>query len=186
MSSSFERVLLDLVEGLEESGIEYALVGGVAVLAWGDPRTTRDIDVIAQLDASDLGDVAERLEPHGFRFDRPGALRALDEGSHFTIFHDDAFYHVDMVPASTASHERTLEGRRRVEIEDRVAWVASPEDTIANKLVFGAEQDLKDAAGILARLGEDIDDERLEVLCSKLGVREDLGRLRERVDEALE
>lgn len=184
MSASLERVLVDFVAAIERVGIEYALVGGIAVLSWGDPRTTRDIDVIARLEVTELQALHDALESNGFAFDREGASTAIREGSHFTIFHEDGFYHVDLVPANRPSHEWTLEGRRRVELEDQVCWLASPEDTIANKLVFGSEQDLQDAAGIIARIGEDLDEARLEQLCERLGVLQDLKTLRTRVDQS--
>lgn len=184
MSATFEDILLDLVDGLEEAEVDYALVGGIAVLAWGDPRTTRDIDVIARLEPADVDRLATALEPRGFSFDRPGAQKAIRQDAHFSIFHDDGFYHADVLAAHRPSHGWTLEGRRRIEIEGRECWIASPEDTIANKLVFGSEQDLQDAAGILARLDEDLDRERLEELAARLGVREDLHELEAQVEDA--
>ena len=36
-------------------------------------------------------------------------------------------------------------------------YVASPEDMIANKLVFGSEQDIKDAEGIYVRQFDNLD-----------------------------
>lgn len=184
MSASFEAVLLDIVEGLEEADLEYALVGGVAVLAWGDPRTTRDIDVIARLTPADLDRLSAVLGPRGLDFDTPGAKTAIQEGSHFTIFHEDGFYHVDMVAANEPSHEWTLEGRQRAKIQEQECWIASPEATVANKLVFGSEQDLQDAAGILARLDEDLDEARLAKLCERLNVRDAYDELRAEIDLA--
>lgn len=178
MTSPLESVLTDLVEGLERADIEYVLVGGMAVLAWGDPRTTRDIDVILNLDATDIDPLGKALEPFGFSFDAEGAAQALREGSHFTIFHEDSFYHVDALPANEPSHEETLKARQRMELEGRHGWIASPEDTVANKLLFGSEQDIKDAAGILARRGDAMDERRLEALCTRLGVIDDLEALR--------
>lgn len=184
MSQAFEDVLLALVDALEASEIDYVLVGAIAVIAWGDPRTTRDIDVIARLGIDDLSALQEQISARGFGFDRPGAETAIRQGSHFTVFHDESIFHADVLPASEDSHERTLEARRRVEIQGRGCWIASPEDTVANKLVFGSERDLQDAAGILVRLGDDIDPTLLRNRCERLGVADDLRDLRERIDRA--
>lgn len=183
MTASLETVLVDLVGALEAANVDYVLVGGMAVLAWGDPRTTRDIDVIADLDGEEIPRLGESLTNRGFTFDREGARKAIRQGSHFTVFHEDSFYHADLVPSHEPSHRWTLEGRERVELEGETCWIASPEDTVANKLVFGSEQDIQDAAGILARVGDDLDIGRLESLCRKLGVLAELQRLRARVDE---
>ena len=41
----FERLLKSIAQGLERLGIPYMLIGGQAVLLYGEPRLTRDIDV---------------------------------------------------------------------------------------------------------------------------------------------
>lgn len=186
MTERLENVLVSLIQALEQTDIPYTLVGGMAVLAWGDPRTTRDIDVIADLDRADLKTLEETLEPRGFSFDMTGAETALQQESHFTIFHEDSFYHVDLLPANDPSHAWTLEARERVELEGQPCWIASAEDTIANKLVYGSEQDIQDAAGILARRHPDIDHSRLESLCTDLGVEAELESLKRRVSEGKE
>jgi hypothetical protein len=40
-----------LVSALDTAGVEYALVGGLAVAVWGAPRATKDIDLLIQPDA---------------------------------------------------------------------------------------------------------------------------------------
>lgn len=43
---SKERALIQLAALLEENGVRYAVIGGVAIQIWtAEPRTTRDIDV---------------------------------------------------------------------------------------------------------------------------------------------
>ena len=41
----FEKLLQMIAETLERSHIEYMIIGGQAVLVYGEPRLTRDIDV---------------------------------------------------------------------------------------------------------------------------------------------
>ena len=71
----FDRFCRDAFAFLDESGVEYLLIGGLAVMALGEPRTTADVDVIAFVD-----------EPRNFPFVSapkrqvvrvPGALRGL-------------------------------------------------------------------------------------------------------------
>ena len=40
----FEQLLEAIAQGLERLGIPYMLIGGQAVLLYGEPRLTRDID----------------------------------------------------------------------------------------------------------------------------------------------
>jgi hypothetical protein len=49
-SIPFSSVVRDLQEMLEENGVRYAIVGGVAVVRLGSARTTGDIDVLLRRD----------------------------------------------------------------------------------------------------------------------------------------
>lgn len=54
MTDSPLRPPLDaVIEALDRLGLRYAVVGGLAVSAWGAPRATKDVDLYAEL-ASDM------------------------------------------------------------------------------------------------------------------------------------
>ncbi len=52
MTPDIGNALFTIIQVLDELGIRYALVGGLAVGAWGVNRSTRDVDLYADL-ASD-------------------------------------------------------------------------------------------------------------------------------------
>ena len=56
--------LVAVVQALETAGIDYALVGGLAVGVWGAPRATKDIDLLVM--PSDVRRAKECLHPHGY------------------------------------------------------------------------------------------------------------------------
>lgn len=41
----FQALLQQIARGLDSRGIPYMLIGGQAVLLYGEPRLTRDVDV---------------------------------------------------------------------------------------------------------------------------------------------
>ena len=47
--TSLERALLRITKFLEAKRIPYMIIGGVANLFWGIPRTTLDIDITLQI-----------------------------------------------------------------------------------------------------------------------------------------
>ncbi len=49
-----------LVTALDAAGVEYALVGGLAVAVWGAPRATKDIDLLIQPDSLPKAKAAAR------------------------------------------------------------------------------------------------------------------------------
>ncbi|MFB6098401.1 MAG: nucleotidyltransferase [Salinibacter sp.] len=61
MTSAFERLLADL----SEAGIDYILVGGLAVAFCGHVRATEDVDILVQVDTENLDRLLEVLADFG-------------------------------------------------------------------------------------------------------------------------
>ena len=178
---SLEEVTKETAKALKELDIEYVIVGGVAVAGWGNIRTTRDVDVILSLKAEDVKKIVQAFRNRGFFVNEKDVLDALKEKSHFTIFDERSEYHIDVKGAYGENERRTLRTKKRVGIGGVDAYIASPEDIIANKLRFGSEQDLKDAEGIYIRQLGKLDLRYLEEISGKMGVQEELVELRKRV-----
>ena len=49
-----EEVLKDVLDLLDENGVEYMIVGSIASSFWGEPRSTQDADVVVALDRDRL------------------------------------------------------------------------------------------------------------------------------------
>lgn len=84
--------LLDLLTG---AGIEFIVIGGVAVLVHGMPRFTKDLDVVYGRKKENIQKLADALQPHQpylrgappglpFRFDAP----TISAGLNFTLVTD--------------------------------------------------------------------------------------------------
>ena len=95
---------------MERNGMEYEIVGGIAV---SGEYKTRDVDMILLMDEGDAEALEEALRRARFSV-RAEDIRALREKSHFTIFDEISEYHVDAKVANTESDMLTLERRRSV------------------------------------------------------------------------
>jgi hypothetical protein len=60
------EVLLLVTDALETLGVTYCVGGSFASSTYGEPRATRDVDILAALPAAKAGLVAARLEPEFF------------------------------------------------------------------------------------------------------------------------
>jgi len=167
---------------LNEEGAEYVVVGGLAVLFYGVPRTTMDIDIIITMDVDKTRRFVEFLNENDFFADEEDIKTAFVEKSHATIEDKTSMARLDIKGIYGENDRITLERRRRVSLADFAFYVASPEDTIANKLLFGSEQDVKDAEGIYARQFENMDMAYLEKRCERLGVYEEFLMMKRRVE----
>jgi predicted nucleotidyltransferase len=145
MRSALERALTDVVEVLDGEGIPYAIVGGLAVGAWGASRSTRDVDLYAAL-------TAER---------RPGLLRILvgkgfvvpameEELRSFGVFRsrspDGVF--VDIFDAVGPLGDDLLAHRKAIEVFGQRLWVTAPEELFLLKAFSDRERDLEDLVSL--------------------------------------
>jgi hypothetical protein len=62
----FEDLLVKIAQALKESGLPYMITGGQAVLLYGTPRMTKDIDITLGVDVDDMEKVVEVVERPGF------------------------------------------------------------------------------------------------------------------------
>jgi len=164
-----------LVEVLENAGIKYAIVGGLAAIAWGVPRFTQDVDLVAEL-PSNLGELVklgEQMRAAGLSAMEPDhfaevAASSVRHGATFS-FMTPAVEKIDISPAVARSESgqvaATVLGLRcRLETAGgRTAWFATPEGAIIGKLYFywlGSDRQMRDIANILgvqAAAGRELD-----------------------------
>lgn len=72
-----DELLRYLVTALEEVGVPYAIGGSIASIAYGEPRSTLDIDVVASLDATTVVGFCRRFPPGDFYLDLEAASAAV-------------------------------------------------------------------------------------------------------------
>lgn len=182
---SLQDVVKEIAKLLDKLKIEYVIVGGIAVSSWGNVRTTRDVDVILFLDMEDFSKLVEPFRNRNFLIREKEIKDALEEKSHFTIFDDLSEYHIDAKGVYDENDLRTLKNRRKITLDDVKCYIASPEDTIANKLLLTGEQDIKDAMGIYVRQLNNLDMDYLIKTCKQLNVYNDFLEMKKRVEKVL-
>ncbi len=179
---TIEQILNLVCEFLNKKNKDYVIVGGFAVLFYGTPRTTMDIDYVIQLEDEDIPVLIKFLQENGFHADEYDMRAALKERSHCTVEDKETMFRLDIKGVYNEMDERALRNKRRIRFNDIDVWIASPEDTIANKLVFAREQDITDALGIYVRQYDTLDIDYLENTTKKIGVHDALSDLRKKYE----
>lgn len=124
----FDRVLTTFADFFEREGIRYALIGGLAVHAWGRVRPTRDVDFAVDADLSK--DVAAFAESLGF-----ATVYASDAFSNHEHADPD-WGHVDFMYLRGRTADAVFAASTRRElVEGRPMPVASPEHLAMMKAV---------------------------------------------------
>lgn len=145
---------------LAGTGCPAIIIGGLAVLRWGEPRLTRDVDfTLLWLEGRDheLAEILARL---------PGRIEnALGFASRNRVLLVRASngVPVDVALGSLPYESRAMERGSEFEYEHGILLrTCSAEDLVVMKTFSGREHDFVDVEGILARQGGRLDWEVIE------------------------
>jgi hypothetical protein len=134
---------------LNEQGVDFALIGGFALDAWGIPRATKDVDVAVPVGAAEKAGEALRSATTEIRPLRIGGVGIRDTERGLRIDLVDRRFHFAAL-FRDAIHEARSSGRlARVGGQD--ISLVSLEFLLAMKLVSGESKDEIDARRILQR-----------------------------------
>ena len=111
---TLDAVLRTAEDVLRANGVDHVFVGGVTVLAFGMPRTTTDVGVIAVVEPGKVPKIVEGFRRAGFTVSGQDLHDALVEGGHVTVHDTRSVYRIDLVPARTNAHREALRSRRWV------------------------------------------------------------------------
>ncbi len=63
----FQQLLENIAQGLDARGLPYMVIGGQAVLLYGEPRLTRDIDITLGVGPERWRELLEMSQALGWR-----------------------------------------------------------------------------------------------------------------------
>jgi len=143
------------IQTLERLRIVYMVVGSCASMAYGEPRMTQDIDIVVDLQPSQLLALCEAFPLPEFYVSKEAAASAIEHQSQFNVIHPDSGNKIDfIVPKDDPWSREQVNRRQRIRmLEQLEGFAARPEDIIIGKMIFyqegGSEKHLRDIAGMI-------------------------------------
>ena len=146
----FESLLERMARALETARIPYMIIGGQAVLLYGEPRLTKDIDVTVGIDLKRLKELVAVAGSLGL-----DPLANPDEFTRQTMVlpcsDPSTGIRVDFI-LSFSPYEQTALGRaQRVKVGNAGVLFVSLEDLVIHKILAGRPRDLEDVRHVLLR-----------------------------------
>ncbi|NOZ78092.1 MAG: nucleotidyltransferase family protein [Acidobacteria bacterium] len=154
---------------LNEAGVRYLIVGGVAVVLYGHLRTTVDLDLVLDLREENVRRALQVLDGLGYVPRPPVSLelfadekersRWIEEKNMmvFSLWHpSQAAFEVDLFVREPFDFDAAWQRKTLVELEETRAPVVSLQDLVELKERAGRPQDLADLEA-LRSLEEDAD-----------------------------
>lgn len=161
----------DVLHRLEALGISYYVTGSWATAVYAEPRMTRDIDIVLDIEPAEYG---RRIRPafeDDFLVNDPIDLDGRWFGG---LIHKVEIDRVDLMFGRDDSWSRSAMDRRR-RIEHAIlgeVWVIAPEDLVIAKLEWSggiSELQLRDVGSII-RLVDDLDWSYIGHWAASLGI----------------
>jgi hypothetical protein len=158
-SGNIFQALEPVIQAFDALGIGYHIAGSVASSAYGIARATLDVDLVANLNESQIKSLVDRLS-NGYYIDEDRVRDAVARRSSFNLIHLESMLKVDVFVLKSRPYDQVAFARARLEnlgegTVTRQHYLASPEDVILNKLEWYreggclSERQWNDVVGIL-------------------------------------
>jgi len=173
---------IDVGRHLDAVGVRWLVGGSVASSIWGIPRTTVDLDLVADLRGQHIKRLYDTLVPDYYA-DEDTMHWAVKTRRSFNAIHQGTAIKVDIFCAKDEPLGREeLDRRRMLELRGHSVPISSIEDIIIEKLMWyreagESERQWRDALGVVEVRRDVLDLEYLNRHATTLDLTELLSRL---------
>jgi len=158
--------------------IPYYVTGGLAAIAYGEPRTTTDIDMVLSLPRSSADALTQSLESNGFYVPSTDDIKSGRMDT-LGVTHIESVSRADLIfGGSDEFSQIKFERRILLQVPGGELYFSSPEDVILSKLRWRkqsrSDKQWRDILGILKVQGNSLDFNYLQQWADTLDVSDDL------------
>jgi len=145
----FQKLLKKIANELNTHNIPYMVIGGQAVLLYGEPRLTKDIDITLGIGIDGLKDInsiiqklnLKALVNEGF-VQKTMVLLAIDEKTGIRV---------DFIFSFSRYEKQAIKRAPDIKFGNTVVKFASLEDVVIHKIIAGRVRDIEDVRSIILK-----------------------------------
>ena len=163
-----------VIDVLEALGANYAIWGGIAVLAYGEPRFTQDMDVLLSPDQFAASLFVKRLRETHYHVEEISVYQAMD-GGFFNVIHLGYLIKIDFYVPTEPELRAMIDNRKYLPFDEmrRAAYVTSTSLIVAKLRAYEDTQStrhLDDIASIIRLQGNNLQREPIDIAAARLGL----------------
>jgi predicted nucleotidyltransferase len=147
----FDKILARLGETLNESNLPYMIIGGQAVLLYGEPRLTRDIDITLGVDIDHLNALLEMIEKIPLKALPEDVTEFVKRTMVLPVIDESTGIRVDFIFSFTSYESQAIKRANHIKILGQDVSFARVEDLIIHKIFAGRPRDMEDVRIILLK-----------------------------------
>lgn len=151
--NSLELQLKQLLKLFKATRVKYAILGGIAVSIYGEPRSTFDIDINIMLDNNKIEGFLKKARKYGFT-PLPANIKNFIKATGvipMKFSKSNITGKSDFIIAQNILEHLCINRARFRKIYSIKARIVTAEDLIIHKITSQRPRDLEDAQGILIR-----------------------------------
>ena len=164
--TKLEEAIISIAEFLESEKIPYMVIGGVANIIWGVPRSTIDVDVTIFVEEARISDCVNKLSA-SFTALPEDPIKFADE-THVIPLKTNKDIRIDLILAQLPYEGEAIKRAKPVKIGKNEIKVCTPEDLIVHKIISKRTKDREDVKGIINKMKDQLDRNYLDPIVEEL------------------
>ena len=147
----FERLLKKIALQLKQASIPYMVIGGQAVLLYGEPRLTRDIDITMGIGVEGLDRVKKIIPIIGLKSLIQKEKEFVEKNMVLPTIDKKSSIRVDFIFSFSPYERQAIERAKDIKLGRSIVRFASLEDVVIHKVIAGRARDFEDIKSILLK-----------------------------------
>lgn len=145
----FQKLLKKICKELVRHQIPYMIIGGQAMLLYGEPRLTKDIDITLDIGIEGLEKIKEIIKQLSLKVLVAYPENFVKKTMVLPVMDEKSGIRVDFIFSFSTYEKQAIERAREVKFGKVIVKFASLEDVVIHKLIAGRARDFEDIKTIL-------------------------------------
>ncbi|MEN3045250.1 MAG: nucleotidyltransferase [Candidatus Hydrothermales bacterium] len=146
-----KELIKNISKELNKKNINYMIIGGQALLIYGEPRLTKDIDITLGIGVERYEEIKEISDNLGLKIIPKNYIDFLKKTMVLPVLDEKTGIRIDFIFSFSEYEKEALKRVNKIKIDEVQIFYASIEDLIIHKIVSGRERDLEDVKSILLK-----------------------------------
>jgi hypothetical protein len=147
----FQKLLKKISQSLQRYHIPYMVIGGQAVLLYGEPRLTKDIDITLGVGIDHLGEMKALVDRLGLKYLTQDVEAFVKETMVLPVIEEGSGIRVDFIFSFSPYEKQAIERARAILFGKTAVQFASLEDVVIHKMIAGRPRDIEDIESMLLK-----------------------------------
>lgn len=147
----FQRLLKKIGPCLDKHRIPYMVIGGQAVLLYGEPRLTKDIDITLGVGLDRLGEMKAMVDLLNLKYLTKDVDAFVKETMVLPVIDKKSGIRIDFIFSYSPYERQAIERAKSIFFGSKSVQFAALEDVVIHKMIAERPRDIEDVESILLK-----------------------------------